>query len=134
LATHLPALDASRVGPHPGIAAYLQPFATILLPNLFITVSIFFSLAALTRRMLPVYAGAVVLLIGYLIALNLSDDVENKTLISLVDPFGLIATDRITEYWTVVERNTRRVPLEGILLWNRLIWCGGAAALLAFTF
>src|SRR6185436_9589969 len=33
-ATHLPVLDASRVGPGPGAGAYLMPYLTVLLPNL----------------------------------------------------------------------------------------------------
>ena len=134
LAVRLPWLDASRVGTPPGALAYLQPYLTVLLPNLFLTVSIFFAVATLSRRMLPVYAGAVVLLIGYLIAINLSDQVEQKALVSLLDPFGLIASDRVTEYWTVSERNARRVPLQGMLLWNRLLWTAVGAALLALTF
>jgi ABC-type transport system involved in multi-copper enzyme maturation permease subunit len=134
LAMKLPLLDPSRVGAAPGAIAYVKPYAVALMPNLFITIALFFALAALTRRMLPVYAGSVVLLLGYLIAVNLADDVENKTLTSILDPFGFIATDRITEYWTSAERNTRTVPLEGVLLYNRVAWSAVAAALLAFTF
>ncbi|HVY46000.1 MAG TPA: M1 family aminopeptidase [Minicystis sp.] len=127
-AMHLPLVDAARLGPPPGALAYVQPYLTVLLPNLFVTVALFFTIGALGRRMLPVYAGSVVLLIGYLIALNLSDDVENKRLVALLDPFGLVATDRVTEYFTIAERNARRVPLEGVLLQNRAIWLAVGAA------
>jgi len=30
----------------------------------------------------------------------------------------------LTEYWTIAERNTRLIPLEGVLLWNRALWVG----------
>jgi ABC-type transport system involved in multi-copper enzyme maturation permease subunit len=130
----LPILEPSRVGAHPHLIAFVQPYLVGLLPNLFVTAALFFSLAALSRRMLPVYGGTVVLLLGYFIALNLANDVENKTLTSILDPFGLVATDRITEYWTASEQNSRVVPLQGILLANRALWVGIAAALLAFTF
>ena len=133
LGLHLPVLDAARLGPSPGVLAYLGPYAVALGPNLLITVALFFSLATLSRRMMPVYAGSVVLLLGYMIALGLADDVENKTLTSLADPFGMIATDRITEYWTVIEKNGRRVPLAGVLLANRLLWGAIALGLLVFT-
>jgi hypothetical protein len=42
--------------------------------------------------------------------------------------------DRVTQYWTIAEKNARLVPLEGALLWNRLLWIGVAVALLTFTY
>ena len=45
-------------------AAYLSPYASVLLPNVLVIGAIFFSLAALTQKMLPVYIGSVVVLIG----------------------------------------------------------------------
>jgi ABC-2 type transport system permease protein len=41
---------------------------------------------------------------------------------------------RVTEYWTVSEKNLRMIGLEGALLWNRVLWVGVAVALLAFTY
>ncbi len=133
VAMHLPWMEPAKVGPAvPG--AYAQPYLGLLLPNLFITSSLFFTLSALTRRMFPVYVGAVVLLLGYLIATNASDGVDHKVLYALLDPFGSQAIERTTEYWTVAERNTRLIPISGLLLWNRLLWMGVGAALLALTY
>ena len=91
---------------------------------------IFFCVAALTRRMLPVYIGSVLLLIGYLAAQGLLRDMDNKTLGAMLDPFGVVANSRLTEYWSISERNTRLVPLEGLLLWNRLLWLAIGAAII----
>jgi ABC-2 type transport system permease protein len=123
LGTFLPGIDASRLG-SPGIAAYLMPYLLTLLPNLFIFGAIFFVLAALTRRMLPVYVASVVMMIGYIVAPSLARDLDYKTLAALMDPFGSTALIRMTEYWTIAERNTRLVPFEGVYLANRLIWSG----------
>jgi ABC-type transport system involved in multi-copper enzyme maturation permease subunit len=117
----LPAVDPSRVGPFTALA-YLQPYVLTLLPNLFIFGAIFFVLAALTRRMLPVYVAGVVMMIGYLVAPSLARDLDYKTLAALIDPFGTTALIRLTEYWTIAERNARLVPFEGVYLANRLIW------------
>jgi hypothetical protein len=117
----LPAVDPSRVGPFSALA-YLQPYFLTLLPNLFIFGAIFFVLAALTRRMLPVYVAGVVMMIGYLVAPSLARDLDYKTLAALIDPFGTTALIRLTEYWTIAERNVRQVGLEGVYLANRLIW------------
>jgi hypothetical protein len=117
----LPPVDPSRVGPFAALT-YLQPYVLTLLPNLFIFGAIFFVLAALTRRMLPVYVAGVVMMIGYLVAPSLARDLDYKTLAALIDPFGTTALIRLTEYWTISERNVRMVPFEGVYLANRLIW------------
>jgi ABC-2 type transport system permease protein len=121
LGSYLPGLDPDRIGPARA-GAYLAPFAFTLLPNLFIFGAIFFVLAALTRRMLPVYVGSVVMMIGYIVAPSLARDLDYKTLAALMDPFGTTALIRMTEYWTIAERNARQVPFEGVYLANRLIW------------
>jgi len=128
-----PGLDPDRLGPA-RLAAYLAPYATVLLPNLLWLGALFFCAGALTRRMLPAYIGSVLCIVGYLAGTGLLRDLDNKTLGSLLDPFGVIAASRLTEYWTIAERNTRTIPLEGVLLWNRLLWVGVGAVLLAFCY
>ena len=129
LGTFIPGIEADRLGPQP-LAAYLFPYVFTLLPNLFIFGAIFFVLAALTRRMLPVYISSVVMMIGYLVAPSLARDLDYKTLAALIDPFGTTAVIRLTEYWPTAERNVRLVQPEGVYLVNRLIWSAGARAAL----
>ena len=129
----LPGIDPDRVGPV-RLAPYLIPYLTILLPNVVVLGGIFFCLAALTRRMLPVYVGSVVLLVGYLAANGLIRKLENKTLASMIDPFGSVAMSRLTEYWSIAERNEWLVPFEGLLAANRALWLALAAVVLAWTF
>jgi hypothetical protein len=119
----VPWVDAEYFGPNV-LAEYVAPYLTIVLPNLLFTAAIFFSLAALTRARLPHYAGGVILLMGYILASVLAGDVENKTLAALADPFGIQAVSLHTEYWTTVEKNARIIPLEGLVLQNRLLWLG----------
>jgi ABC-2 type transport system permease protein len=121
LGVHVPGVDPDRIGPF-SWQAYLLPYAMSLLPNLFIFGAIFFVMAALTRRMLPVYVSSVVMLIGYLVAPSLARDLDYKTLAALIDPFGTTAVIRLTEYWPIAERNTRMLLPEGVYLLNRLIW------------
>ena len=83
--------------------------------------------------MLPVYIGSVLLLVGFLAAQGLLRDMTNRTLASMLDPFGVVATSQLTAYWSISDRNTRLLPLEGVLLWNRLLWLGIAGVVLAFT-
>ena len=123
LGTYIPGIEADRLGPA-HLMTYLRPVVFTLLPNLFIFGSIFFVLAALTRRMMPVYVASVVMLVGYIVAPQLARDLDYKTVAALIDPFGTTALIRLTEYWTIAERNTRVIPFEGVYLANRYIWSG----------
>ncbi len=130
---HLPIIDASRLGPE-RFAAYVQPIFIFIVPNLLITTSIFFALAAFTRKMLPVYVGSVLLLVGYFVATQLSGNLSVNVPASLADPFGGNAYDRLTQYWSPFERNTRLASLTGILLLNRLLWLAVGAVIFIFTY
>jgi hypothetical protein len=70
------------------------------------------------------------MMIGYIVAPSLARDLDYKTLAALMDPFGTTALIRMTEYWTIAERNARLVPFEGVYLANRLIWSGFAMVVL----
>jgi hypothetical protein len=133
IATHLPTIDPTRVG-RQNIAAYFQPYFILVIPNLIFITAIFFGLGALGRKMLPVYAASAILLIGYFVATQLSTDLTVSVPTALADPLGTNAIQRITQYWTAFERNTRLIPLAGILLLNRLLWFGLGAAILALTY
>jgi ABC-2 type transport system permease protein len=125
----LPGIDPDRVGAAAPLT-YVLPWLFTLLPNLFIFGAIFFVLAALTRRMLPVYVASIVLMVGYTIAPSIARDFDYKTLAALIDPFATTALLRLTEYWPIAERNARPVLLEGVYLANRLLWCGFGLAVL----
>lgn len=133
IGTKMPWLDPVRVGPQ-SFAAYLQPYLLMVLPNLVLTTAIFFALAALSRRMLPVYAGSVILLIGYFVASQLSTDLTVNMRAALADPFGANAVTRLTQYWSPFQRNTQLIPFTGVLLLNRILWLGVGAIALIFTY
>ncbi len=129
----LPWLDPTRLGPN-NAAAYLQPYLILVLPNLILTTAIFFGLAALSRKMLPVYAGSIILLIGYFAAAQFSTNLAVNTTAALADPFGATAVDRLTQYWSPFQRNTQLIPLGGVLLLNRVLWLCLGAVILAITY
>lgn len=115
-------------------SAYWQPFVLFMLPNLLFTGTIFFSLVALTRTMMAAYLGSVIFLVGYLLTFSFLSDIENQRLVSLLDPFGNAASDYVTRYWTIFEKNNALLPFDQLILLNRLIWITVSLLLLAFTF
>jgi len=128
-----PWLNSDLFGPvH--LSYYLWPYVVNVLPNVIFTGAIFMALAFTTRKMLPVYIGAIVLFVGYFIAMTLFNNMDTKTIAALFDPMGLSAIAMISDQFSVVERNTRLIPLSGNLLWNRLIWLAVGGLLLLFTY
>lgn len=125
LGRYLPGVDAEKLA-QPSLLAYLMPYLLVILPNILIFGAVFFMLAALSRRMLPVYISSVVMLVAYLVAPGLARDLDYKTLAALIDPFGTMAVGRVTEYWPIIERNTRMFWPEGVYLVNRLMWASFA--------
>lgn len=121
LGCYLPGLEAVRLGPVQALS-YLMPYLYAILPNFIIFGGIFFTLGALSRRMMPVYVSSVLLIIGYLVARSLRADLDNKTMAALLDPFGSSAVSMVTEYWSIADKNTRQITLDGVFLINRLIW------------
>ena len=132
LASLFPLIDQKLIGPNQ-LQSYLRPYAFTVIPNLLFTGAIFFGLAALTRKILPVYTSGVVLLIGYLIANAMSRNLDQKNVAGLLDPFGMRAFSLVTEYWTPAEQNSLQVPLTGMLLWNRLLWLSIAFVVFSLT-
>ena len=112
---------------------FLQPTILYYWSNLFFAGCIFFALVALTKRIMLAYAGGAILFIVYLVTLTLTQDIENKDLVSLLDPFGLGAIGNLTQYWTPEEQNTLTVPLTGMILWNRLLWVGVGFSIFLFS-
>ena len=132
--TLMPWIDKSRLGQQM-VTAYFQPYFINVLPNLLFLTAIFFALAALGRKMLPVYVASMLVLMGYFVVGQFSNtSLTASVRAALADPLGGSAIDRITRYWTPFQRNTQLIPLQGILLANRALWLGVGAIFLAFTY
>lgn len=131
--TVTPGIDKSLIQSAP-LTTYLVPYLTSVLPNVIFAGGLFFALATATRKIMPVYVTCVVMLIGYLIAGNLIQQLDRRLLAALLDPFGVTAIHELTRYWTPVEKNARMVPLAGPFLWNRVLWTSIGLSLFGFVY
>ncbi|GAB5551395.1 MAG: M1 family aminopeptidase [Saprospiraceae bacterium] len=119
LAGFLPGLDANKVGPF-RFAAYVQTYLVYIFPNMLIGGLLVFATVLRTRN---IYAGFGVILFLILIQKILENVLSQQPyLIALTDPFGQHTLSYLTQYWTLEERNTLQLPLNNIILWNRLLW------------
>ncbi|SOD02321.1 hypothetical protein SAMN05216486_1037 [bacterium JGI 053] len=125
-----PTVDHGRVGAFDPLA-FLAPLGVIVIPNLLFTAALFVTLTALTRKMLPTYAGGMALLVGWAIAQVFTQAVDEYWLSRLGDPFGLAPMSLATRYWTVAEKNFAAMPVDAPMLWNRLLWLAVGAGVFA---
>jgi ABC-2 type transport system permease protein len=133
IGSFMPWLEKERIGPFT-LIPYLYSLFVLIAPAILLIGAVFFAIAVLTRSTMATYAGAVALLVGYLVASGIvGTNLENEKLASLFDPFAFTSFGLATRYWTVHERNTQVLPLEGVFLWNRLIWIAVAITIFAFA-
>ncbi len=132
-AMYWPWLEADKLGPG-GVANYLWPLVVYVLPNALLVCALFFAVGILTRSFIAVYVQGVVLFVGYSVSLTLLSDLDNESRAAMLDPFGIIATNIVQRSWTVVEKNSLLIPLDNLLLYNRLLWVGVAGLVLALAY
>ena len=129
----MPWADREKLGPiH--LWTHLQPFLLVCVVQIFALGSLFFCVAALTRRLIVVYLQGVVLFAIYIILL-ISVVTPNKIELwpAMFDPLGLVLITKVARYWTVAEKNAQLFSLSGVFLANRLIWLGVGLAALGIT-
>ncbi len=129
----MPWLDPEKIGANKFIY-YIQPFFINIIPNILVFGAIFFSLASLTRKILANYVGAVFLFVIYGVTSSLLLGIENKTLAAILDPIGMTPLYEIIKYWTPAEKNALTIPLDGLLIANRLVWLLLGGLTLFFTY
>jgi ABC-2 type transport system permease protein len=115
---------------------YLSVFLLIGLPNAFVATSLQFAFASMSRHVMTSYFASFVLAIfPQLIALTAANLFENWDLVILLDPVGVAGIiGNELQTWTPIEKNTRLVTLEGMFLWNRLLWLSVASIMLIFNY
>jgi ABC-2 type transport system permease protein len=129
----MPWVDPETLGPFRP-ADYGFALFIVAVPTLFVLASGFFALATATRSMMASYVGAVGFLVAYVAVRAFLGKPDYERIAALGDPFGLAAVSTATKYWTAADRNTMLPPIDGLFLWNRLIWFGVALVMLAVAY
>ncbi len=132
LASLAPWIDEAMLGPVRPLD-YVYAYVVLGVPNLLVPGALMFTVANLTRSNMLTYTAALAFFLLYLIGSLLTSEAQYRTLVGLLDPFGVMAFTEVTRYWTPAEMNSRLIPLDGLFLWNRLLWIGVALALLGLN-
>ncbi len=133
IARFMPWVDPERFGPIDW-AAHLKGILVFALPNTLFGAAVVFTIAVLTRSTIASFLGSLVLLVASALSDTLTQDLDNELLAAMIDPFGSRAFTLMTKYWTVADKNHLSLGIEGLLLWNRLLWMGVTVAILAFAY
>ena len=104
------------------IKPYFDAYIIYILPNMLFTGAIVFGIVTFTRNISAGFIFVIIILIlqGFLVSFG--QEQENRLVAALLDPFGDMALDYYTRYWTVAEQNELYIPIKGVFIYNRLIW------------
>ncbi|AGC75627.1 ABC-2 type transport system permease protein [Nonlabens dokdonensis] len=138
LGFYLPGANEELVGPFK-IMNYLQPFLLYIIPNVFFYGAIVFAITAFLRNINIGFMFVLVMVILQFAAQSSVTTMDDPYWVELMEPTGDSATYAQIKYWTPEEQSTQLIPIEGTLLYNRLIWLGIAlivffSILFAFNF
>ncbi|WP_109301005.1 M1 family aminopeptidase [Aquimarina sp. AU474] len=97
---------------------YIQSFTVVVVPTLFFGACVFFVSGMLSKKLLVVYTQGIVLFVMFL----LTKAITNEYVQGIFDPFSLTTLTQVAKDWSVGERNTLGISLNGILLHNKLFW------------
>jgi ABC-2 type transport system permease protein len=131
--TFAPWADHTRIAPN-HLFWYVQPFFSVAVVQIFFLGSLFFLVAALSRKIFIVYLQGAAIFILYYITTNIILATRSLEHFwpAIFDPIGLVYSDSIARYWTVIEKNSLLFTWSGVFLYNRLLWISvGVIALFA---
>lgn len=133
IGTHLPGLNAAKIGPlHWEVYGYL--YLVYIIPNVVFFGAIVFTVVALTRN---VYAGFISIALLYLVQGMIRSslgEIDSAIMLALLDPLGDSAIQYYTRYWTMEDQNSLMLPLQSVILYNRMLWLAISGLLFAAVY
>jgi ABC-2 type transport system permease protein len=126
-------IPAERLGVTPWLA-FLNNYLLFVIPNMFLSGALIYAMAQKWRSTIISFVGALMIIIGYIIAGNLLSDIDNVQIAGLSDPFGIRAYSVDSRYYTTIEKNTLAPSFSGVLLLNRLLWLGIGMVVLLISY
>ena len=129
----MPWIDTVRLGPA-SWHGYAWAFGVMVIPDMLFIASLLFLLATTTRSLLATYVGVIVYFVLQSVVGQLTKDVNNHFVAAMLDPFGARTMSLVTRYWSAYQSNHELPALEGVLLFNRLLWSTVSVVMLAAGF
>ncbi|MBZ0100208.1 MAG: ABC transporter permease, partial [Taibaiella sp.] len=132
LASVLPFANQELMGPFRWWA-FVQSYLLFVIPNIFFIGAIIFLLVTLTRNVYIGFIFILILLILQIVIGTLTENMDDKYIAALLEPYGEQALSYVTRYWPIEEQNVNDIPFHKAILLNRVIWIGVGVLALAVT-
>ncbi|MGB1296289.1 MAG: M1 family aminopeptidase, partial [Flavobacteriales bacterium] len=116
------------------LIAYLQTYFISILPNLLLLGSIVFSVVTFTRNISAGFITVIVFIFLQVALSSILNDPAQDYLLGLLDPFGSESFHYYTKNWTVAERNEFLLPIESLVIINRMLWLAIATIIFILTY
>ena len=129
----LPGTNQDIVGAF-NFSAYLQVYIVYVIPNVLLFGAIVFGVVTFTRNISAGFITVVLLMLVQGIVENILADPDYRYISALLDPFGNGAANYYTKYWTVAEKNEQMLPIQGVIIYNRLLWLSIASLVFGFVY
>ncbi len=133
LGSVMPWVDATRMGPFHW-SGYAWAFGVMVLPDMLFIAALLYLLATATRSLLATYIGVIAYFVLQGVAGYVGRNINSHFLAAMLDPFGGRTLAIVTRYWTADQSNQLLPALDGVFLFNRLLWLGVSALLLIASF
>jgi len=132
ISTFLPGIEPELLGPL-RLSSYLTSYFVLGLPNAMVATALLFAIAALSRRALASYAGAVML---FAMAMSTHEVIAVRMgqwkLARLLDPLGYTSVFALWRSLNPLQRNVT-AAIDETMLVNRLLWLAVAAVALGIA-
>ncbi|WP_367913731.1 ABC transporter permease/M1 family aminopeptidase [Leadbetterella sp. DM7] len=132
VASVLPFANQELMGPF-RLWAFIQSYVLFVIPNIFFIGAIIFLLVTLTRNVYIGFIFILILLILQIVIGNLTENMDDKFIAALIEPYGQEALSYVSKYWSIEEQNVNDIPFSKAIVLNRLIWVGTGILALVIT-
>jgi ABC-2 type transport system permease protein len=103
---------------------YLYPIFTSMMPTMILGGGLSLYIVSISNRLQPVNICLLLVLMSMPVISTMTGDLDKRDLMAMLDPFGLKAATHNIQYWSVAEQTQQIIPLNGLFLYNRLLWAG----------
>jgi ABC-type transport system involved in multi-copper enzyme maturation permease subunit len=122
-----PWVNPSRVEAF-SLIPYVNAYWQTIVPNAIIDGAIFFAVSLIARDIFVIWLSLIIFFVATGISNSFFGTLEKQTIAAMADPMANFAKRATSKYWSTYEKNHLTYRLTGLLLANRLLWLGIAAA------
>ncbi|PQJ74699.1 ABC transporter permease/M1 family aminopeptidase [Polaribacter gangjinensis] len=128
-----PGTNPDLVGPLQ-LSTYLKAYVVFILPNILLFGAIVFAVVTFSRNIAAGFITVIVLLFVQGVLESSLSEPEQRGLLAILDPFGAASVNYYTKYWTPSEQNELQIPIEEMIIYNRLLWLAIASLVFGLVF